>query len=121
MLERQTLARLVPRPCVRPAPDAPPAAERTAALRWRATGAAAWFAEAELGTGDVVYLLVECLGGGWEWLVWDAGIQALPRHGPTDTAGEARRQAERSMREVSEVLLTAAGVAIQGAPAWSDT
>lgn len=121
MMERQALARLVPRPGFRPAPDAPPAAECTAAPHWRATGAATWFAEAELDTGDVVYLLVECLGGGWEWLVWDADIQALPRHGPADTAGAARRQAERSMREMSQVLLTAAGVAIQGAPAWSDT
>ena len=83
-------------------------------IRWRTTEEGAQRAEAALDIGGTVYLSVEYMGNtGWDWLVWDARCRALPRHGLAMTEDAAKRQAERSLREVSAVLLEMLGQARQ--------
>ena len=75
-------------------------------VEWRTTGQDLCSAEARLDVGGTVYLSVESLEGrGWDWMVWDASCQALPRYGLAVTESAAKRQAETSMREVNTVLL----------------
>lgn len=77
-----------------------------------------WSARARLDTGGLVYLSVERLVTlGWEWLVWDAGGQAPPRHGAAATEGAAKRQAAKSMRQVNALLLDVLGGATRNATA----
>lgn len=82
------------------------------AMTWQSTGAANWFAETTLDVGEVVYLVVGISADSqWDWFVWDADIQALPRYGLAETERAAKWQAERSMQEVNDLLLNVMGCA----------
>ena len=88
-------------------------------VEWRATGQHMRSAEVRLDVGGTVHLSVESLGSrGWDWMVWDASGQALPRYGLAGSESAAKRQAELSVREVNTVLLDVLGPLRQDA-AWS--
>lgn len=77
-------------------------------MEWETTGQDLRSAKARLLVGGTAYLSVERLGGtGWDWLVWDASSQILPRYGLAKTEDEAKRQAESMMTEVNAMLLAA--------------
>lgn len=87
-------------------------------VQWRTTGRDMRSAEASLDVGGTVYLSVESLGSrGWDWMVWDASCQALPRYGLAVTEGAAKRQAELSLCKVNTVLLDVLGPLRQDAAA----
>ena len=78
------------------------------AMQWETTGQDLRSAKAKLLVGGTAYLSVERLGAtGWDWLVWDANSQVLPRYGLAKTEDAAKRQAESMMAEVDAMLLAA--------------
>ena len=79
-------------------------------VEWQATGQDLRSAEARLDIGGPVYLSVERLGAeGWDWLVWDASCQALPRYGQAETEAGAKRQAELKLAEMNDLLRRVVG------------
>ena len=79
-------------------------------IEWQAAGENLCSATAKLDVGGLVYLSVEGLGSaGWDWLVWDADCQALPRHGLATTESAAKLQAEQSMQDLNALLLELLG------------
>lgn len=71
---------------------------RGQAISWAGESTQLQCATVRLGSGRAVRLLVERLGEtGWDWHVWVQASWIWARYGLTETAEQAREQAERTL------------------------